>query len=139
MQHTVGGDALGLRVSAADLIVVGRAHANVIRDRLARCVNFDAHANLTAVSQNLVFVLVHQVGVDELQTEPIRVCVVFNKQHKAFAVACNAFDEYALRVYPRQTPIDRANSRLAPSVESRLELLVRYLIERPVRLSGANL
>ena len=89
----------------------------MVSNRPTRSVHLDAHSNLPAISENLVLVLIHQVGIDELQAESEWVCVVLNKEHKAFAIARDRFDEHALRVNPRQPPIDRADARLAPCVE----------------------
>ena len=130
MNHPVSRYALGARVRAADLVVIGRAHANMISNRPTRSVHLDAHPNLPAVGKNLVLVLVDQIGVNELQPESERVCVVLHKEHKAFAIARDRFDEHALRVNPRQPTIDRADARLAPCVECCLELLVCNLIQR---------
>ena len=38
----------------------------MVSDRTARGIYLDAHANLTAVCQNLVLVLIHKVGINEL-------------------------------------------------------------------------
>ena len=117
MNHPISRNALGARVRAAYLVVIGRAHADMVSNRPTRSVHLDAHANLPAVGKNLVLVLIHQVGIDELQAESEWVCVVLNKEHKAFAIARDRFDEHALRVNPRQPTIDRADARLAPCVE----------------------
>jgi hypothetical protein len=139
MDHALGRDALRLWASVPDLIVIGRSNANVIRNRATDSVDFDTHADLTAIGKNLVLILIDHIGVDELQSKPEGVSIVLDKENKALAIPSNAFDKYALAVDPREATVYSANSGLPPSIEGRFESLIRYLIECAVWFSRTNL
>ena len=72
----------------------------MVGDSTTRRIYLDAHADLVAVGEHLVLVLVDKVRVDELEPEPKRVCVVLDKENKSLAVTRYAFDKYPLSVNP---------------------------------------
>ena len=136
----LGRDALALdTVAGRELVVVGVLLVDVVGDRLAALIDFDAHPDFVTVPGGAVVFNVDSVGVDELKPEAPRVRIIRDLQDEAFAVSCHGFDEHPLGVQPSHLAVHGADAQLAPSLEGFLEDAIRRLVERTALVTRPNL
>ena len=105
---------------------------NPIGRDLVAFVHLDAHANMSAIFQNFVFLFVNQIRLKHLKRKPVLIILAPHLADKALTIARHCFDDIALNIKPGHLAIDGAVAQPPPFLPSVFDNRIARLVQRPV-------